>query len=189
MATISLDLEDPAQFAQQLEHAGRGAGQATWEAFSTAAYQIQEQTSDDTEQANREHRRKVAVSVLEAIDVDQYLIDAVRNASPEPGPLLNTASIGCFAVIPEDLASLAGGVVPEWLKFDADAAIGALTEPAHLLPTPTPAENKVFEEGFDAACDELTGTLNRLLDQAITGERKDAYEKAIAAVAHQKAWT
>jgi hypothetical protein len=93
----------------------------------------------DAEAYNLVHRRNVAVNVLEAIDVDQYLIDAVRDARP------------------------------------ADADV-------------TTAENKWFVEGFDVACNEIIRDLTRLLDEAITGERKDAYEKAIAAVEHQKEW-
>jgi hypothetical protein len=41
------------------------------------------------EQVNRELRQSIAAQVLEAMDVDQYLIDAVRAATPdvqEPEP-------------------------------------------------------------------------------------------------------
>lgn len=96
--------------------------------------------------------------------------------------ILNSPPAGKFLMTTEDLESLAGGVVPEWLKYDADAALAS-------PPDVTPVENAAFVEGFDAACNEITRDLNRLLGEAITGERKDAYEKAIAAVAHQKAWS
>lgn len=77
------------------------------------------------EAANLQHRREVAVNVLEAIDVDQYLIEAVRDARPaEPVKVLNSPAVGRFQVTVEDLESLAGGVVPEWLRYDADAALG-----------------------------------------------------------------
>lgn len=49
-------------------------------------------------------------------------------------------------------------------------------------------DNSLFTEGFDVACNEIIKDLTRLRDEAITGERKDAYAKAIAAVAHQREW-
>lgn len=49
-------------------------------------------------------------------------------------------------------------------------------------------DNALFTEGFDVACNEIIKDLTRLRDEAITGERKDAYAKAIAAVAHQREW-
>lgn len=93
---------------------------------------------------NLELRRSIAANVLEAMDVDQYLIDAVRNATPP--------------------------------------------EPAHILPTPTLAENKSFEEGFDNACDEIIRDLLKLRTEAITAPEQNQLDKAIAAVEHQKAW-
>lgn len=49
-------------------------------------------------------------------------------------------------------------------------------------------DNSLFTEGFDVACGEIVKDLTRLHDEAITGERKDAYEKAIAAAEHQREW-
>jgi hypothetical protein len=131
---------------------------------------------------NTELRRIIAANVLEAMDVDKYLIDAVREARPDtqsdvpvekvtaqhadflmraewarghgkkgaakiwtsaadllryllPDYLaldeaaheeyFKAASDGReFSLSFDDLTALAGGVVPKWLKYDADAALG-----------------------------------------------------------------
>jgi hypothetical protein len=43
-----------------------------------------------------------------------------------------------------------------------------------------------FTEGFDAACNEILKDLRNLRVNAITGERQDAYDKAILAVTRQR---
>lgn len=92
------------------------------------------------EEMNLELRRSIAARVLEAMDVDQYLIDAVRDARPD-GVAADLAADevaheeffdltkegeqvrAWFAFTEEDLLSLARDRVPEWLKYDADAAL------------------------------------------------------------------
>jgi hypothetical protein len=43
-----------------------------------------------------------------------------------------------------------------------------------------------FTEGFDAACNEILKDLRKLRVNAITGERQDAYDKAIKAAVRQR---
>lgn len=141
------------------------------------------------EAANIEVRRDVATAVLEAMDVDQYLIDAVRDARPHTEaavPNLPTYWYGQFALTTEDLGVLAGGVVPEWLKYDADAALGQAT------PAPdtdlTKEQSKIWEEGFDAACKEIIRDLQRIRTEAITAPEHCVLNKGIAAAERQMAW-
>lgn len=62
---------------------------------------------DDLEEAARDHEENLATILRE-----------FRVAFEAAAPLLPR-----FTYTEEDLLSLARGVVPEWLKFDADAAL------------------------------------------------------------------
>jgi hypothetical protein len=85
-------------------------------------------------------------------------------------------AVASFSFTAGDLVELARGRVPEWLLFDADAAIDD-----------TPAYDKGVAEGLraaralgDADVRGLIGALNLLKDAAITAPEKRCYEMAIS---------
>lgn len=72
------------------------------------------------------------------------------------------------------------GKLERWRDLDVDEVLrfGVGDEEAHAAS---------FTEGFDAACNEILKALRKLRVNAITGERQDAYDKAIAAVERELA--
>lgn len=56
----------------------------------------------------------------ESVEVD---LDLIADEA-EHVKILNSPHVGSFLMTTEDLVSLASGVVPEWLRYDADAALG-----------------------------------------------------------------
>lgn len=105
----------------------------------------------------------------------------------KPPPLANSPAVARFQVTAEDLESLAGGTVPEWLKYDADAALGQTsTEPATSEDL-TPEQSRIWEEGFDEACKEIIRDLQRIHAKAITAPEHCVLNKGIAAAKRQMA--
>lgn len=83
----------------------------------------------ETELLQHQERREIAAAVLAAMDVDQYLIDAVTNATPDGGNAYNRGADDMAAKVRRELSAQAAQVItgPEKRCYaDALAAVAAL---------------------------------------------------------------
>lgn len=176
---------------------------------------VDEARDEYADQMNLELRQSIAARVLEAMDVDQYLIDAVRNAKPPAEELSTEEPTVRWSVVQATLKP--GGflstycrapspaVSRPWLdgngnRWEWDALTDVEVLRVGIGPEPLAEWEKELlgaQERRDIEADaykvgERTGAailagqihhrLQKLLTEAITSERKSAYEKAIQVV-------
>lgn len=152
---------------------------------------------------NLELRQSIAARVLEAMDVDQYLIDAVRNAKPpveqvkpaieEPmefgsvvrkvlrdGRELRWCRTYSVRV---DEPWCTGNHMGSWAEILEDATdVEVLRIGVGERPDVAPEETDDYKLGVSDTTFNILTKLRVLRSEAITSERKNAYDVAIKTV-------
>ncbi len=152
---------------------------------------VDEARDEYSDAMNLELRQSIAARVLEAMDVDQYLIDAVRNAKPpveQPAVEEPTEFGSVILARADEREQRVRWTSPTsepgwWSEFGAFVGGFQMLRDVEVLRVgigETSGED--YRDGFSEAKLAMRQQLRNLRSGAITAERQNAYDKAIAVV-------
>lgn len=158
---------------------------------------VDEARDEYADAMNLELRQSIAARVLEAMDVDQYLIDAVRNAKPPVDQMkpAEPTEYGSIILARSDereqrVRWMSPTSEPGWYsEFGAFVGGYQMLRDVEVLrigvgerPDVAPEETDDYKLGASDFIFAALRQLRQLRAEAVTSERKNAYDVAIKTV-------